>query len=115
MLLREKEKTKRCQTLCCANGEAHTETLIQEYAELQNPPEDFIKKLVGAEDRTKREMFKQNTRPLNTAHAFACVQSEQTHDLDQLGGRRDLCKINGYYSNRIYPQIMPCRGDVILL
>jgi hypothetical protein len=65
-----------------------------EFEELQNPPDNFVRELVNAADKRKREEFKNNLLTLNNSFAFASVHSERA-DFDQVSGRKDLCKLNG--------------------
>ena len=67
------------------------------FAELQNPPEKFIKDLVNAKDEKLREEFLSTTVPLNNAFAFASIRHGDPCPEDQMGGRLDTCKYNGCY------------------
>ena len=66
------------------------------FAELQNPPENFIKELVNAKDEKLREEFLSTTVPLNNTFAFASIRHGDPCPEDQMGGRLDTCKYNGF-------------------
>ena len=88
-------KRGRRKTPCCSNGEVHTKEMQDQFSELQNPPEKFLKDLVQAKDKKVRETFLKNTMPLNNAFSFASIQSGEPCPPEQMGGRMDTCKVNG--------------------
>lgn len=65
-----------------------------EFEELQNPPAEFLNKLVETTDEKRQESFLKNTMTLNNQFAFASVSSEQA-PASEKGGREDWCKVNG--------------------
>ncbi|KAL3073743.1 hypothetical protein niasHS_015485 [Heterodera schachtii] len=107
LLRGEHEKIKGGrQTPCCANGDAHTDQMLAELEELQLPPNDFIKGLVGATDERLREAFLNNTMPFNNTFAFASTHGEKA-PAEQMGGRMDTCKYNGEFSFMFSDLIAP--------
>lgn len=97
LLKAEAELIKRGRkSPCCSNGDCATDVMKAEFAELQNPPREFLTDLLEAKDEKKRDEFLQNTTTLNNTFAFASVHSE-TAPPEELGGRMDTCKINGCF------------------
>jgi hypothetical protein len=90
-------------TTCCANGEANTELMRVQQAELQEPPRELLH-LVNHPDSKTREEFLSHTMTLNNAYGFASVHSEKA-PAEQMGGRMDLCKYNGKLLINIYLHI----------
>ncbi|KAL3072226.1 hypothetical protein niasHT_035487 [Heterodera trifolii] len=98
LLRGEQEKIKGGRlTPCCANGTVHTEQMLTEFNELQQPPKDFIEGLVVMKDERVREAFLNNTMPFNNTFAFASTHGEKA-PAEQMGGRMDTCKYNGEFS-----------------
>lgn len=81
---------------CCMNGLCHTDEMKKEFDELQNPPKEFLTKLVNAKDARFKEQFLNNTLPINNEFSFASVHSENATTEDK-GGREDTCKLNGKF------------------
>ncbi|KAL3125241.1 hypothetical protein niasHT_005847 [Heterodera trifolii] len=94
------------QTPCCANGDVHTELMLSEFNELQQPPNGFMEGLVGAKDERLREAFLNNTMPFNNTFAFASTHGEKA-PAEQMGGRMDTCKYNGEFSFMFSDLIAP--------
>ncbi|KAL3105716.1 hypothetical protein niasHT_029001 [Heterodera trifolii] len=107
LLRGEHEKIKGGrQTPCCANGDVHTDQMLSELNELQQPPKDFIEGLVAAKDERLREAFLNNTMPFNNNFAFASTHGEKA-PAEQMGGRMDTCKYNGEFSFMFSDLIAP--------
>ncbi|KAL3108658.1 hypothetical protein niasHT_013682 [Heterodera trifolii] len=98
LLRGEQEKIKGGRlTPCCANGTVHTEQMLTEFNELQQPPKNFIEGLVQTKDERVREAFLNNTMAFNNTFAFASTHGEKA-PAEQMGGRMDTCKYNGEFS-----------------
>ena len=95
-LTSEKNRVKKGRkSQCCSNGDVNSEEMKETFAELQNPPKEFLDKLVQAKDEELREKFLSATVPLNNTFAFASIRHGDPCPEDQMGGRLDTCKYNG--------------------
>lgn len=78
------------KTKCCSNGEVHTKEMIDQFDELQNPPNQLID-LINNPDQ--KENFLENIKPVNTSYAFASISGAQPD-----ANTNNLCKYNGDFS-----------------
>lgn len=76
---------------CCGNGEVHTDDMITDYAELQDPPAELVELI----DSNEKEQFLNNTMSFNSNLAFASVRSTREENLAELCNRPDTMKYNG--------------------
>ncbi|KAL3070939.1 hypothetical protein niasHT_040095 [Heterodera trifolii] len=93
----ENVKQGRRQSPCCSNGAVHTEQMLTEFDDLNQPPPAYIHGLVDSVDERVRDAFLNNTMAFNNLFAFASTHGEKAPP-EQMGGRMDTCKYNGEFS-----------------